>query len=80
MSFNNSLLVRSRRRRAAVEESYARWLEKSLAVHATYCDWADVAPPGRARAFDDYVAALEREEWAASEYQSLVEQCGGEAT
>jgi hypothetical protein len=76
MSFKKSLLVGPRRRRAAVTESYATWLEKCLTVHATYCDWVDVAPPGRARAFNDYVAALDREERAASQYQSLVEQLG----
>lgn len=74
MSLKKSLLVPSRRRRAALDESYATWLEKCIAVRATHCDWMAVAPRGRARAFDDYVAALEREEWAASEYQSLVEQ------
>jgi hypothetical protein len=76
MSFKKSLLVGSRRRRAALTESYATWLEKCLAVHATYCDWVDVAPHGRARAFNDYVAALDREERAASHYQSLVDQLG----
>ena len=72
MSLEKSLLVPSRRR-AAVDESYATWLEECIAVRATYCDWTATAPPGRARAFSNYVAALEREEWAASQYQSLVE-------
>jgi hypothetical protein len=76
MSLKKSLLVGSRRRRGAVEESYATWLEKCLSVHSTYCDWVDVAPPGRARAFNEYIAALDHEERAASHYQSLVEQLG----
>lgn len=33
-----------------------------------------LAPLGRARAFDDYVEALEREECAASQYQTLIER------
>ena len=67
---------------SAQEASYARWREASLGVTQAYRSWA-VAPGGeRFLAHAAYLAALDREEGAASAYQVLVEQrrAGAEAT
>ena len=53
--------------------SYVIRREESLAVRANYESW-DCAPrQGRTTAFEAYVAALDREERAASAYQRLLE-------
>jgi hypothetical protein len=58
----------------AQEASYASWREASVGVTQAYRSWA--AAPGGERflAHAAYLAALDREERAASAYQELVEQ------
>jgi len=53
---------------------YVTWREESLAVAATYESWTSARSDTRAIAFTEYVAALDREERAASEYQRLLKQ------
>ena len=57
----------------SVMDGYVTWREESAAVEAAYRSWRGAAPGDRAAAFDDYFAALDREEDAASEYRRLVE-------
>jgi hypothetical protein len=56
----------------AVMDGYVTWREESMAVHATYREWRGAPSAWRELAFDDYCAALDREERAASEYQRLL--------
>jgi len=53
---------------------YVTWREESAAVAAMYETWTRARGHGRATAFADYVAALNREERAASEYQRFLAQ------
>ena len=53
---------------------YVTWRAESAAVAATYETWARARGRGRAIAFADYAAALDREELAASEYQRVLRQ------
>jgi hypothetical protein len=57
----------------AVMDGYVQWREESAAVEAAYRSWRQAASDERAIAFDIYSAALDREEYAASEYRRLVE-------
>jgi hypothetical protein len=57
----------------AVMDSYVNWREQSAAVEAAYRSWRQAAPDERALAFENYFAALDREEHAASEYRRRVE-------
>ena len=57
----------------AVMDGYVNWREESAAVEAAYHTWRGASPDQRTLAFDDYFAALDREEQAASEYRRLVE-------
>ena len=58
----------------AEEASYATWRGASVGVARAYRSWA-AAPRGEGfLAHAAYLAALEREERAASDYQALVEQ------
>ncbi|HTP21270.1 MAG TPA: hypothetical protein VMJ65_16825 [Solirubrobacteraceae bacterium] len=57
----------------SVMDGYVTWREESAAVEAAYRSWRGAAPGQRDAAFDDYFAALDREEHAASEYRRLVE-------
>ncbi len=58
----------------AQESSYAMWREASDAVAEAYRSWS-AAPRGeRWLTHAAYLAALEREEHAARDYQELVEQ------
>jgi len=67
---------------SAQAASYASWREASVGVTQAYRSWA--AAPGGERflAHAAYLAALDREERAASAYQELVEQrrAGADAT
>jgi hypothetical protein len=54
-------------------DGYVTWREESAAVESAYRCWRGAAPDARTAAFDDYFAALDREEHAASEYRRLVE-------
>jgi hypothetical protein len=59
---------------SAEEAGYASWRGASVAVTQAYRAWA-AAPRGqRFLAHAAYLAALEREECAASAYQALIEQ------
>jgi hypothetical protein len=53
---------------------YVTWRAESSAVAAKYETWAHARGAGRALAYADYVAALDREERAASEYQRFLGQ------
>jgi hypothetical protein len=55
-----------------VIEGYVSWREESAAVTATYERWSSASGEGRGNAFDAYVAALDREERAASAYQHVL--------
>lgn len=57
----------------SVMDGYVTWREESAAVESAYRSWRGAAPGERTAAFDDYFAALDREEHAASEYRRLVE-------
>lgn len=57
-----------------VIEGYVSWREESAAVTATYERWSNARSEERSNAFHAYVAALDREERAASAYQHLVAQ------
>jgi hypothetical protein len=56
----------------AVMDGYVAWREESIAVRAAYREWLRAAPAWRGLAFEDYCAALDREERAAGEYQRLL--------
>ena len=57
----------------AVMDGYVTWREESAAVEAAYRTWRRASSYQRTVAFEDYFAALDREERAASEYRRLVE-------
>lgn len=57
----------------AVMDGYVSWREESAAVESAYRNWRQAGPNEEAILFDDYIAALDREEHAASEYRRLVE-------
>ena len=57
----------------AVMDGYVTWREESAAVEAAYRSWRRASSDQRTVAFEDYFAALDREERAASEYRRLVE-------
>jgi len=57
----------------AVMDGYVTWREESAAVRAAYESWRRAPSNERVVAFDDYSAALDREERAASEYRRLIE-------
>jgi hypothetical protein len=57
----------------AVMDGYVTWREESAAVEAAYHRWRRASRDQSMVAFDDYFAALDREEHAASEYRRLVE-------
>lgn len=58
----------------AALEGYLAWRVESTAVAASYHDWTRAPRDARAGAFRAYVAALDREEHAASAYQRLLAQ------
>ena len=60
----------------AVIDGYVTWREKSFALDGAYRRWKHAAPPERSLAFDDYVSALDCEEWAAAEYRRRCEAVG----
>lgn len=57
----------------SVIDGYVTWREESAAVAATYRDWVDADRHERELAYGAYLAALDREELAASAYRRLVE-------
>ena len=65
------------RRRQYVDElmdEYVRWRECCAAVAVSYENWRCSDRPEKALAFRMYVAALDREEQAATAYQRAVAQ------
>jgi hypothetical protein len=74
--------ARDRRRRLelldALMDSYVQWRDESRAVAESYSKWHSAAAPERDAAFEDYVAALDREEDAACDYRRVVEQTHGD--
>lgn len=61
----------------AVMDAYVAWREASAAVNASYRTWKVGPAVARTLAYDNYFAALDREQLAAQQYQRLVEQAGG---
>jgi hypothetical protein len=57
-------------------DAYVTWREESAAVTATYESWTRAARERRALAYDSYMAALDREEYAAALYRHLIDQAG----
>jgi hypothetical protein len=53
---------------------YVSWLEECAAVTASYENWRTSEHQDNQLAFSAYLAALDREEHAASTYQGLVER------
>jgi hypothetical protein len=58
----------------ALMDSYLHWRDESRAVAESYRTWRAAPRPRRDIAFDEYLAALDREEDAACGYRCLVEQ------
>jgi hypothetical protein len=58
----------------ALADGYATWQEESGAVAESYRSWNCADRADRWLAYAAYLAALEREERAASAYRDLVEQ------
>jgi hypothetical protein len=57
----------------AVMNGYVNWREESAAVGVAYRHWQRAGRDHRARAYEAYLAALDREEGAAEAYRSLTE-------
>jgi hypothetical protein len=55
-------------------DSYLHWRDESHAVAESYRNWRSATRPDREGAFDEYLAALGREEHAAGGYRRAVEQ------
>jgi hypothetical protein len=58
----------------AMEDGYATWREESDAVADSYRSWNCADRDERWLAYAAYVAALDREESAATAYRHLVQQ------
>jgi hypothetical protein len=58
----------------ALMDSYLHWRDESRAVAESYRAWRFAPRPHRDVAFDEYLAALDREEHAACGYRRVVEQ------
>lgn len=55
-------------------DGYVTWREECAAVAASYQNWVRSDRQMRELAYDAYLAALDREEDAASAYQRLIER------
>ena len=55
-------------------ERYITWRKRRTAVREAYASWHAAASHDRDRAFHAYVAALDREQWAAERYERAVER------
>jgi hypothetical protein len=60
--------------RDALADGYATWEKESGAVAESYRSWNCAERADRSLAYAAYLAALDREERAASAYRDLVEQ------
>lgn len=58
-------------------DTYLRWCDESHAVAECYRHWHFAAGLERRITFDQYVAALDREEEAARVYRQVAERAGG---
>jgi hypothetical protein len=70
---------RSARERALVEEAiaaYRQWRQECAAVRTAYRGWLGARAAHRRFAFDDYNAALDREERAAGRYALVMGRAG----
>ena len=66
---------RAARQRALVEgtvAAYKQWQAECAAVRRAYRRWVAASAAEKSFAFDDYIAALDREEHAASRYARLM--------
>jgi hypothetical protein len=61
----------------ALMDSYLHWRDESREVAESYRKWRCASRLGRDGAFDEYLAALDREEHAACGYRRVVEQTQG---
>ena len=61
----------------AVMDAYIDWREESAEVTATYRTWSEASAHERTLSYDNYVAALDREELAANVYMRLIDRVGG---
>lgn len=61
----------------ALMDTYLHWRDESRAVAESYRNWRSAPGPDREGAFDEYLAALDREEHAARGYRRVVEQTQG---
>ena len=64
----------------ALVEGYVAWREGCAAVRGAYERWTRCTPADQGLAFAGYTAALEREEHAASVYESWVTAHAGAAS
>jgi hypothetical protein len=55
-------------------ERYIGWRERRRGVQDAYAAWSAAGARDRDRAFHTYVAALDREQLAAEEYERAVER------
>jgi ribosomal protein S21 len=72
-------LKRSVRQRALVDRAvtaYTQWRAESAGVWNAYRRWVRASAAERPFAFDDYVAALDREEHAARRYARMMDRAG----
>jgi hypothetical protein len=71
---HSSAFAEERRRRYVDEliDDYVSWREACAAVAVSYENWRCSDRPDRQLAFSGYVAALDREEQAATAYQLAV--------
>jgi hypothetical protein len=58
----------------ALMDRYVAWREESVAVDAAYASWRRAPSGDRAMLFAAYLAALDREERAADDYQRMIDQ------
>jgi hypothetical protein len=70
------IYTESRRRRYVDDlvDHYVSWREACAAVAETYESWRIARREERTLTFDEYLAALDREEQAARVYQDAVEE------
>jgi hypothetical protein len=71
-----SAFAEERRRRCVDEliDDYVSWREACTAVAVSYENWRCSGRPDKKLAFSGYVAALDREEQAATAYQLALAQ------
>lgn len=58
----------------AVMDRYVAWREESVRVDTAYANWRGAPSGDRPLLFAAYLAALDREETAATDYQRMIDQ------